>query len=146
MKVWSANLAAGDKIAPNHNSALALNSRWRVTLSYQGKKFVQRFDANSYLYVTRAMDYYDAAARWGGGDLVEACQHSQARTMIVSFSSDWLYTPDECRELAQALCQTGRRATYVDIPSRYGRAFLIEIDHLVGLFIRSLTVLVHYRR
>ena len=108
-------------------------------LDYQGRSFVQRFDANSYLYVTRAMDYYDAAQLWGGGDLATACARSQARTMVVSFSSDWLYPPGECRQLAQALCHRSQPVTYLDIPSRYGHdAFLVEIDAvgqaLVGIF------------
>ena len=77
-------------------------------LSYQGRSFVERFDANSYLYVTRAMDYYDAAARWGNGSLVEACKRISARTMVVSFSTDWLYTPAEGKEFAVAMTQAGK--------------------------------------
>ncbi len=57
-------------------------------LNYQGKAFVERFDANSYLYVTRAMDYYDAAERWGGGDLATACERLKSELLIASFSSD----------------------------------------------------------
>ena len=62
-------------------------------LDHQGRAFVERFDANSYLYITRAMDYYDAAERWGGGNLVEACRRIRSAVLIVSFSSDWLYPP-----------------------------------------------------
>ncbi len=98
-------------------------------LDYQGRSFVERFDANSYLYITRAMDYYDAAHRWGEGDLVQACRRIQSRVMVVSFSSDWLYPPDQCREFALALCRAGRPATYVQVPSLYGHdAFLVETD------------------
>jgi len=53
-------------------------------LDYQGRAFVERFDANSYLYITRAMDYYDAAAAWGGGSLTEACRRIRAKMLIVS--------------------------------------------------------------
>jgi homoserine O-acetyltransferase len=110
-------------------------------LDYQGRSFVQRFDANSYLYVTRAMDYYDAAAQWGGGELSVACARSQARTMVVSFSSDWLYPPSECRLLAQALCHRQQPVTYLDIPSRYGHdAFLVEIEsvgRVISAFLRN---------
>jgi len=106
-------------------------------LDHQGKAFVERFDANSYLYITRAMDYYDAAAQWGGGDLVEACRRVQSDVMVVSFSSDWLYPPAHCREFATALCQLGKPVTYVDVPSRYGHdAFLVEYD-VVGSLVRS---------
>ncbi|MBP5233439.1 MAG: homoserine O-acetyltransferase [Planctomycetes bacterium] len=103
-------------------------------LNHQGQKFVQRFDANSYMYITRAMDYYDAAAHWGGGSLVEACRRLDTRMMVVSFSSDWLYPPGECRELAMAVGNTGRPVTYVNVPSAYGHdAFLIQTEEVGDL-------------
>ena len=109
-------------------------------LDHQGRSFVERFDANSYLYITRAMDYYDAAARWGGGDLVEACARIRSNVMVVSFSSDWLYPPSECKQLALALCRNGKSVTYVNVESRYGHdAFLVEtepVGHLMKHFLR----------
>ena len=106
-------------------------------LNHQGKSFVERFDANSYLYITRAMDYYDAAGQWGGGDLVEACRRIRSRVTVVSFSSDWLYPPAQCREFALAMCRAGKTITYIDVPSRYGHdAFLVETDP-VGRLLRS---------
>ncbi|MBM4155345.1 MAG: homoserine O-acetyltransferase [Lentisphaerae bacterium] len=106
-------------------------------LDHQGKSFVERFDANSYLYITRAMDLYDAAQQWGGGDLVAACRRVAARAMIVSFSSDWLYAPDQSRELALALCRTGRPATYVVVPSYHGHdSFLVQVNE-VGRLLRG---------
>jgi len=106
-------------------------------LDYQGRAFVERFDANSYLYVTRAMDYYDAAASWGGGNLVEACRRVRARTLVVSFDSDWLYTPTDCKDLALALAKTGVRVTYADVPSRFGHdSFLVETQK-VGRLLRG---------
>ncbi len=109
-------------------------------LAHQGRSFVERFDANSYLYISRAMDAYDAA-RWGRGDLVVACHRIRARTMIVSFSSDWLYPPRQSRELALALCRAGREVTYVDLPSDVGHdAFLVEtekVGRLVQAFLES---------
>lgn len=106
-------------------------------LDHQGKAFVERFDANSYLYITRAMDYYDAAGRWGGGDLVEACRRVRSRMMVVSFSSDWLYPPDHGRELAFALCRAGRTATYSNVPSTLGHdAFLVQTEE-VGRLLRA---------
>jgi homoserine O-acetyltransferase len=105
-------------------------------LQHQGRRFVERFDANSYLYISRAMDYYDAAA-WGDGDLVTACRRIQARVIIVSFSSDWLYPPDACSELAQALVQGGRSVAYLNIPSPYGHdAFLVEVP-VVGRLLKG---------
>ncbi len=110
-------------------------------LDHQGRSFVERFDANSYLYITRAMDYYDAAAQWGGPnhDLVHACQRIASRVMVVSFSSDWLYPPQHCREFALALCRAGKSVTYVDVPSPYGHdSFLVEtepVGHLLRHFL-----------
>jgi len=106
-------------------------------LDYQGRAFVERFDANAYLYITRAMDYYDAAARWGGGNLVEACRRVRARALVVSFASDWLYPPEDCRDLALALAKTGVRVTYADVPSRFGHdSFLVETQK-VGRLLRG---------
>jgi homoserine O-acetyltransferase len=103
-------------------------------LEYQGRSFVDRFDANSYLYITRAMDYYDAAVAWGGGDLVKACARIEARVMIVSFTSDWLYPPDACREFATALAANGKPVTYINVPSNFGHdAFLVEIEKVSRL-------------
>ncbi len=102
-------------------------------LNYQGSSFVRRFDANSYLLVTRAMDYYDAAD-WGDGDLTRACQRIQSEMMVVSFSSDWLYPPNECRELSHAIAGAGRPVTYVEVQSGYGHdAFLVETQQVSRL-------------
>jgi len=99
-------------------------------LEYQGSAFVQRFDANSYLYISRAMDYYDAAS-WGNGDLDKACARPDSRFLLVSFSSDWLYPPRQMRELALALCRNRKPVTYIDLPSSYGHdAFLLEVEKL----------------
>jgi homoserine O-acetyltransferase len=109
-------------------------------LQHQAESFVARYDANSYLYITRAVDYYDASV-WGDGDLTRAAGGISARTLVVSFSSDWLYPPELCRELVSAMCRAGRTVTYVDIPSRYGHdAFLVEtetVSRLIHGFLRE---------
>ncbi len=106
-------------------------------LDHQGRAFVERFDANSYLYITRAMDYYDAAAAWGGGSLAEACRRVRSKMLIVSFDSDWLYTPEGCQELAMALTHVNKPVTYANVPSPYGHdSFLVETDK-VGRLLRS---------
>lgn len=106
-------------------------------LSHQGRAFVERFDANSYLYITRAMDLYDAAAAWGDGDLVRACRRIRARTMLMSFSSDWLYPPRQSADLAFAMCRAGKTVTYVEVPSEVGHdAFLVQVDE-VGRLVRA---------
>jgi len=126
-----------DKEKPD--SLLGIEFEVERYLDHQGKAFVERFDANSYLYITRAMDYYDAAAQWGRGDLVEACRRIKSRVMVVSFSSDWLYPPAHCRELALAMCRAGKSVTYVNVPSRYGHdSFLVEtkpVGHLLRHFL-----------
>lgn len=98
-------------------------------LDYQGRRFVERFDANSYLYISRAMDYYDAAQQWGDGDLVKACRRIRSRMFILSVSSDWLYPPEHCREFAFSLSRAGKPVTYVTIHSENGHdAFLVQPD------------------
>jgi len=105
-------------------------------LDYQGRSFVERFDANSYLFISRAMDYYDASV-WGSGDLTEACRRIKARVLIVSFDSDWLYPPAACRELALALVKTGKQASYARVSSPYGHdSFLVE-SRTVGRLVNS---------
>lgn len=110
-------------------------------LEHQGQSFVERFDANSYLYITRAMDYYDAAEQWGDGDLETACERIKARVLAVSFSSDWLYTPQDIKEFVAAMAHCGNMVTYVDIPSPYGHdAFLVEVDRVgdtIGAFLAT---------
>lgn len=108
-------------------------------LKHQGESFVRRYDANSYLYITRAMDYYDASV-WGDGDLSLAASRIKAKTLVVSFSSDWLFPPELCRELVSAMCRGRRAVTYVDIPSRYGHdAFLVETETVNRLIYSFLT-------
>ncbi len=110
-------------------------------LNYQGRQFVQRFDANSYLYITRAMDYYDAAQVWGEGDLQKACERIRSAVMVVSFSTDWLYPPEECRQFALAISRNNKPVTYVDVPSQFGHdAFLVqteEVNHLMRHFLEA---------
>jgi homoserine O-acetyltransferase len=106
-------------------------------LQHQGRAFVERFDANSYLYISRAMDYYDAASSWGEGDLDRALARVDSRFLLVSFSSDWLYPPEQMRELALGLCRNRKPVTYVDLPSSYGHdAFLLETPKL-GPLVRN---------
>lgn len=129
----------GRRLRLENGSPSALGGEFEVEsyLDYQGRSFVQRFDANSYLYITWAMNHYDAASRWGGGDLVEACRRIKSRLLVCSFSSDWLYTPEQCRELALAVCRAGLPANYVNVPSNYGHdSFLVETE-AVGQLLTS---------
>jgi len=96
-------------------------------LRHQGASFVDRFDANSYLYITRAMDYFDLAAQHGGV-LAEAFRRARdVRFCAFSFTSDWLYPTPESRQVVQALNAAGARASFVEIVSDKGHdAFLLD--------------------
>ncbi len=102
-------------------------------LEHQGRSFAQRFDANSYLFLTRAMDYYDAA-HYGNGDLEMAFSLMKAKLQIIAFSSDWLYPPVSAREMARAAVANYRPVSYHEINTCYGHdAFLLEIDKIAPL-------------
>ncbi len=95
-------------------------------LRHQGSTFVDRFDANSYLYITRAMDYFDLAAEHGGV-LANAFRGTQARFCVVSFTSDWLYPTRESRRIVQALNAVAANVSFVEIESGKGHdAFLLN--------------------
>jgi homoserine O-acetyltransferase len=96
-------------------------------LRYQGASFVDRFDANSYLYITRAMDYFDLAARHGGV-LAEAFRRARdVKFCVLSFTSDWLYPTSESRTVVRALNAAGCRASFAEIASDKGHdAFLLD--------------------
>ncbi len=96
-------------------------------LRHQGSTFVDRFDANSYLYVTRAMDYFDLAKSHGDGKLAEAFNGTEIRFCVVSFSSDWHYLPEESRVIVRGLTGAAANVSYVDVVSDKGHdAFLLE--------------------
>jgi homoserine O-acetyltransferase len=95
-------------------------------LRHQGSTFVQRFDANSYLSITRAMDYFDLAADYDG-DLANAFRGTTTRFLLVSFTSDWLFPTAESRAIARALNRAGANVSFVEIPSDKGHdAFLLD--------------------
>ncbi len=98
-------------------------------LHYQGKRFVERFDANSYLCLTHAMDYFDLAESYNS--LEEALGRTDARFLLSSYTSDWLFPSSQSQELVSALLNRQRNVTYVELESSKGHdAFLLEIDPL----------------
>jgi len=98
-------------------------------LRHQGDSFIKRFDANSYLYITKAMDYYDPTR--GKGSLLAALQGVKAKYLVVATSSDWLYPPSQSKELIRALKLNNIHATYSELHSDYGHdAFLVEAEPL----------------
>jgi homoserine O-acetyltransferase len=108
-------------------------------LRYRGSQFVSRFDANTYLYTTKAMDYFDLAS--GRGSLTEALGRTRARFLAISFSSDWLYPSYQSREIVRALRGLNRDVAYVELESNYGHdAFLVDVaeqSELVRGFLAS---------
>ena len=88
-------------------------------LRYQGDKFSDYFDANTYLLITRALDYFDPA-RAHGGDLARALAVAQCRFLLVSFSTDWRFSPARSREIVQALIANGREVSYAEIDAPHG--------------------------
>jgi homoserine O-acetyltransferase len=95
-------------------------------LRYQGDKFSEYFDANTYLLITRALDYFDPA-RHTGGNLVQALAAARAKFLVVSFSTDWRFPPERSREIVEALVESGRDLAYAEIDAPHGHdAFLLE--------------------
>jgi homoserine O-acetyltransferase len=96
-------------------------------LRHQADTFVRRFDANTYLYTSRALTYFDLARQYGRGSLAEALRGVRARTLLIAFSSDWLYPPSGSEELADALRALGREVELHVIDAPYGHdCFLLE--------------------
>lgn len=101
-------------------------------LHHQGKKFIQRFDANTYLYITKAMDYFDMAS--GHPSLRASLKRAKAKFLLIAFSSDWLFPPYQMKEIANALRMNGSDVTFLTIESDYGHdAFLLEAEEITKL-------------
>ena len=108
-------------------------------LDYQGRRFTERFDANSLLYLTRAMDHFDLAR--GRGSLAEACGRATARFLVLSYTTDWLFPTAASRRVAGALLAAGKDVSFAELDSPYGHdAFLIaeelpRLGRLVDAFL-----------
>ena len=101
-------------------------------LHYQGKRFVQRFDANSYLYLTRAMDYFDLSD--GYPSLAAALKNATARFLVASYDTDWLFPTSQSRDLVSSLLEVGKHVSFVELLCPFGHdSFLIDIDPLAQM-------------
>ncbi|HSN78417.1 MAG TPA: homoserine O-acetyltransferase [Anaerolineae bacterium] len=111
-------------------------------LKHNGDKFTRRFDANSYLYVTKALDYFDLAGRHDGSLAAAFADSENLAFLVISFTSDWLYPSYHSKELVKALTAAGCDVTYLDIESSWGHdAFLVEVEtmtRLLGSFLGRL--------
>ena len=95
-------------------------------LRYQGDKFSEYFDANTYLLITKALDYFDPAREFGG-DLSKALAATKAQFLLASFTTDWRFSPERSREIVQALLKNRRRVSYAEIDAPHGHdAFLLD--------------------
>ena len=124
----------GRRLQEREQYGYEFNTEFRVEsyLKHQGLTFTQRFDANTFLYITKAIDYFDLSL--GQPSLADAFRNVTSKFMVVSFSSDWLYPSAESEEMVRALLQNGIDATYVEIESSYGHdSFLLEVGRLTSL-------------
>jgi len=103
-------------------------------LRYQGAKFVERFDANSFLYITKAADYYDMEKEHGAGSAVKGFSKAKAKFLVVSFTSDWLYPTYQSRAIVQAIKKNGLDVSFCEIEAEWGHdAFLLPSERLTSL-------------
>ncbi len=103
-------------------------------LRYQGESFVERFDANTYLLMTKALDYFDPASAYNG-DLSAALAKVEASFFVASFTSDWRFAPERSREIVKALLDGDKQVSYAEIEAHHGHdAFLIPIPHYMEVF------------
>ena len=101
-------------------------------LRHQGESFINRFDANSYLYISRAIDQFDPAR--ASGSLEQAFAPVRAESLVIGFTSDWLFPPEQNRAIALALLRAGKRASYAELATDLGHdSFLLESDDLYAL-------------
>lgn len=103
-------------------------------LRYQGRSFVDRFDANSYLLMTKTLDYFDPAREFGD-DLAQALSSTDAKFLVVSFTSDWRFSPERSQAIVKALLEAEKQVSYIEIEANQGHdAFLIPVPHYMNVF------------
>ena len=116
------------------NLSFGLNVDFEVEsyLHYQGERFSSNFDANSYLLMTKALDYFDPSVDFGN-DLSKAFENSDCRFFLVSFSTDWRFPPERSRELVETLLKAGREVSYLEVEADQGHdAFLMPIPRYIN--------------
>jgi len=130
-------LRNADTYSYDFNSEFAVETY----LDYQGQSFVERFDSDSYLYITKASDYFDLGKDYGS--LKKAFANTKCRFLVISFASDWLFTPAQSRAIVDALVANDKDVSYCDIKSPYGHdAFLLEPE-ILGSFISGFLDVTH---
>ncbi len=123
----------GRKLQNKKDISFTFDSQFQVEsyLKYQGEKFVERFDANSFLYITKATDYFDLEMQYGNGSSVKAFSKAKAKFLVVSYSSDWLYPTYESKAIVKALKKNRLDVSFCEIESTLGHdAFLLYDNRL----------------
>jgi homoserine O-acetyltransferase len=112
-------------------------------LQHQGNKFIERFDANSFLYITKAADYFDLAGLYGSGSLVKAFSKCKSKFLVVSYTSDWLYPTYQSKEMVKAMKKNGLDVSFCEIDAQWGHdAFLLpseRLDSLIKGFLKGVS-------
>jgi len=132
----SMRLKFGRRLQGKANFSFNFDADFEVEsyLRYQGNKFVDRFDANSFLYITKAADYFDLERQHGEGSLVKAFSKTRAKFLVVSFTSDWLYPTYQSKTMVQAMKKTGLDVSFCEIEAKWGHdAFLLPNDRLTTI-------------
>ena len=126
------NMISG-KLAPSGAADFTKEFEVESYLQYQGESFIKRFDANSYLYITKAIDDFDITD--GFENLADALKNVKAKCLVMSFTSDWLYPRDQSVRIVKALKINGIESTFTNFESSYGHdSFLIDDERLKNLF------------
>ncbi len=138
LKLSAQNIAFNETIGSDEEVEFQIESYLR----YQGGNFAKQFDANSYLLITKALDYFDLAREYGD-DAINAFQHAQAKFLVISFSTDWRFAPERSREIVSALIGANKSVSYAEIESKSGHdAFLLPDERYQQVFGRYLAGIV----
>ncbi|MGQ9543611.1 MAG: homoserine O-acetyltransferase MetX [Candidatus Bathyarchaeia archaeon] len=127
-------LKFGRRLQDSERISFSLKPEFQVEsyIHHKGETFTKRFDANSYLYISKAIDYFDISN--GYGSLEEAFRNIKSKFLVISFTSDWLYPPTDSEELVTTLRAAKKEVTYYEIPSTYGHdAFLVETEKITQI-------------
>jgi homoserine O-acetyltransferase len=127
-------LKFGRRLQESERLSFSLKPEFQVEsyIHHKGETFTKRFDANSYLYISKAIDYFDISN--GFGSLEEAFRNVKSKFLVISFTSDWLYPPKDSEEIVTALRAVNKEVAYYEIPSTYGHdAFLVETEKIAPI-------------
>lgn len=126
-----------DKVENANEYGFSAEFKIESYLRYQANKFAAYFDANTYLLMTKALDYFDPAKTYGDGDLVAAFGRIQAEFLIISFDSDWRFSSERSRELVRALIAAKKRVSYANLSSGHGHDAFLMADEAYFASVRT---------